>query len=183
MKNPVQDAILKRCSTRAFTAEALTDEQLRALADAALAAPSSMNRQPWQVIVVTDQALIEEMDGDTLETFRAMGNTGVVDRVSSRGGRVFYNAPCVIHLPVCDKDLLDAGIAVENIALAAEGMGLGSCIIGMIGALFSGPKAQAWKQKLQFPETHDYAIAIAVGHKAAEGTPHAQDPGKVTYIR
>ena len=182
MKNAVTDAIFNRCSTRAFTDAALTDEQVNTLAEAALAAPSGMNAQPWQVVVLRNRETLARMDADTLEAMRTLGNAAAVERIASRGGKVLYNAPCLILLPVREGGLMDAGIAAENIALAAQSMGLGSCIIGLTGALFAGKKGEAWRKTLQFLEGYQFGISVAVGYKAAEGTPHARNQGKVTIL-
>ena len=70
---------------------------------------------------------------------------------------------------------LDAGIAVENIALAAEGLGLGSVIIGVIKGAMSGEKKVYFSKALNFPENYEFEIAIAIGHKAVEKEPHEYD--------
>lgn len=78
---------------------------------------------------------------------------------------------------------VDAGIAVQNIALAAESLGLGSLIIGCIRGALQGPKKAYFAEALKFPEGYEYKIAIAVGEKAAEKTPHRCDREKnVTVI-
>ena len=46
--------ILTRVTVRKFTDEPVGDEDLRLLLQAAMAAPSSMNLQPWHFIVVRD---------------------------------------------------------------------------------------------------------------------------------
>ena len=61
---------------------------------------------------------------------------------------------------------LDAGIAVENMALAAEGLGLGSLIIGCILDAMQGEKKAHFAAALDFPADYEYKIAIAFGHKA-----------------
>ena len=48
------EAIYKRASVRAFTDEAVTDDQVRAALRAAMAAPSGGNQQPWEFFVVRD---------------------------------------------------------------------------------------------------------------------------------
>lgn len=49
----VIDALKQRHSTRAFTSETVTTEQIEALLTAASYSPSGANTQPWQVAVVT----------------------------------------------------------------------------------------------------------------------------------
>ena len=63
-----------------------------------------------------------------------MDNT-VKQTIDGFPNNFYYNAPTVLILSA-DKDFkwskLDAGIAAQNIALAAQSMGLGSLIIGII---------------------------------------------------
>ena len=98
----------------------------------------------------------------------------------------YYSAPMVLILSG-DKSFpwsgLDAGIMVENIALAAEGLGLGSVIIGVIKGAMSGTKADYFAKVLKVPENYEFKVAIAIGHKAVEKEPHEYDMGKnVSYV-
>ena len=55
MSNSVLKAIAERYSCRGYTDQVPTDDQLKAIADAAVMAPSAMNLQPWKVIVIKDR--------------------------------------------------------------------------------------------------------------------------------
>ncbi len=70
---------------------------------------------------------------------------------------------------------MDAGIAVENMALAAEDLGLGNLIIGCIFDAIRGEKKEYFSKALKFPENYEYEIAIAFGHKAMNKEPHTYD--------
>ena len=52
--NETLKTIAERYSCRDFAETPLTSEQIKAIVDAALAAPSAMNNQPWHVIMITD---------------------------------------------------------------------------------------------------------------------------------
>ncbi|MFT6389280.1 MAG: nitroreductase [Cellvibrionaceae bacterium] len=52
----VSDALRARKSVRAFTEQAVSEEQVRLILDAARCAPSGVNTQPWRVAVVTGDA-------------------------------------------------------------------------------------------------------------------------------
>ena len=55
------EAILKRRSVRKFTGEIIPREHLEKIVDAGRLAATGSNRQPWDFIVVTDQATIEQL--------------------------------------------------------------------------------------------------------------------------
>ena len=98
----------------------------------------------------------------------------------------YYSAPLVIIISGESGfkwSPVDAGIAVENIALAAEDLGLGNVIIGCIYDALRGEKRESFAKALSFPEGYEYEIAIAVGHKAAAKEPHTYDADRqVSYL-
>lgn len=55
------ELVKSRRSMRAFTTEMVSDEDITKILDAARYAPSGMNFQPWQFIVVRDKEKIEQL--------------------------------------------------------------------------------------------------------------------------
>ena len=97
-----------------------------------------------------------------------------------------YDAPAVV-IPGAPAAFawspVDAGIAVQNMALAAEGLGLGSLIIGCIRRCMEGPRAEELAKALRFEDGFSYQVAVAVGHKATEKAPHTyQRDAQVTIL-
>ena len=98
----------------------------------------------------------------------------------------YYEAPTLFILSA-DKNFswseVDSGIAVENMAIAAESLGLGSLIIGCIKDAMRGENEKYYSEKFKIPEGYEYKIAIAVGYKAMTKVPHEYDINKsVSYI-
>jgi nitroreductase len=175
--------IADRYSCRDFASTPLTTDQLQAIVEAALASPSAMNRQPWHVIAVTDKALIDEMDADGMATL-AMEDKSGYERFLSRGGKLFYNAPCMIIAAADGSSYapLDCGILSQNVALAAHALGLGSVICGMARLPLNGARGESFLKRLHFPEGFVFGMAILVGPPQSGKAPHALDFTKVTYI-
>ena len=175
--NDILNAIEKRSSTRGYTAEKLTDAELEKLLRAGLQAPTAANRQEIHITVVDgSHPILAEIEEEK--------NTQM--NVQTPKANFYYSAPLVLILSG-DKDFpwsaLDAGIAVENISLAAEGLGLGSVIIGVIKGAMSGDKKEYFSKALKFPENYEFEIAIAIGHKAVEKEPHEYDMEKnISYL-
>jgi len=182
--NETLKIITERYSCRDFTGAALKDAEVKALVDAALAAPSGMNRQPWHIIVVNDKGLIDELDVEAMSVLAAAEDKSGYERIKSRGGKVYYNAPCMLLVTSDDSDFaaMDCGILSQNVALAAASLGLGSVICGMAGIPFSGPRGDELKKRLKFPEGHRFAISVLAGAAKSGKAPHELDKGKVTYI-
>jgi len=181
--NPVMQAIRDRYSCRDFSPSPLTEEQVKTLAEAALAAPSAVNRQPWHIIVITDKALIDEFDADAMGIIKAQ-NHEHYQRMAERGGKIFYNAPCLVVIAKDGTDYatLDCGIATQNVALAAHSMGLGNVICGMARIPFGGPRAQEWTKRLQIPDGYEFGMSVCVGTAQSGKEPHELDFAKLSYI-
>ena len=177
MMNDVLSAIEKRSSTRGYTSENLTDTQLETLLKAGLQAPTARNEREIHISVVDGgHPILAEIEAEK----NAQMN------VQAPRANFYYGAPLVLILSG-DRDFpwstLDAGIAVENISLAAEGLGLGSVIIGVIKGAMSGGKREYFSRALKFPENYEFKIAIAIGHKAVEKEPHEYDMEKnISYL-
>lgn len=165
----ILEAMEKRSSTRSYTSKKLTDRELDCLIQAGLQAPTAANRQEIHISVVdgTNPILAE------------------IHNEMTKGGQTphnfYYEAPTVLVLSGESGfkwHALDAGIAVENIALAAEGLGLGSLIIGCIRDAMNGEKKEHFADALKFPDGYEFEIAIAVGYKNLSKEPHTYDISK-----
>ena len=173
----VLKAIEKRFSTRGYTDEKLTKEELDALIRAGLQAPTAANRQEVHITVVDGSNPILKEIEDEKNLGRGIQNPP---------HNFYFEAPVVLILSADETfywSRLDAGIAVENIALAAEALGLGNLIIGCIKDALTGEKRDYFANALKFPEGYEFEIAIAVGHKAVTKEPHEYSVEKnVSFI-
>lgn len=173
----VLDTIAKRSSTRGYTTEALTKDELEKLIHAGLQAPTGANKQELHFTVLKgDNAILAEIEAEK----NALRNLEHVEH------NFYYEAPTVIIISA-DADYkwskVDSGIAVENIALASEELGLGNLIIGCIYDALHGEKRKYFEEKLAFPENYEFEIAIAVGHKAVTKDPHTYNyDAQVTHL-
>ena len=162
----VLKAIEQRFSTRGYTEEKLTDRELEVLINAGLQAPTAANRQEIHFTVVSgNDPILKEIEEEMLKT-RPSRNPA---------HNFYYEAPVLIILSGDESfawSPVDAGIAVENIALAAEGLGLGSLIIGCIRDAMTGEKRDHFSKALKLPEGYVYQVAVAVGHQATSKAPH-----------
>ena len=175
--NEVLAAIEKRSSTRGYTEQKLTKEELDSLIKAGLQAPTATNRQEIHITVV---------DGENPILAEIEKQKNVERDIQNPPHNFYYEAPTVLLLSAetaFSWSKVDAGIAVENISLAAEALGLGSLIIGCIKDALSGEKKDYFADALKFPEGYEFEIAIAVGHKAVSKEPHDYSMEKnVSYL-
>ena len=173
----VIEAIKGRSSTRGYTSEPLTDAELQTLIHAGLQAPTAANKQEIHFTVLKgDNPILTELE----EEKNRLRNITVQEH------NFYYEAPVVVILSADSSykwSPLDAGIAVENMALAAEDLGLGNLIIGCIFDAIRGEKKEYFSKALKFPDNYEYEIAIAFGHKAVNKEPHTYNAdAQVTYL-
>ena len=109
------DLIHARRSIRAYTPEAVSDDDVAEILDAAMAAPSAGNQQPWHFVVIRDRALLAAVPG------------------FHPHARMAPQAPVAIL--VCGDPALerhagywvqDCSAATENLLLAVAAKGLGA---------------------------------------------------------
>ena len=179
--NETLSTIYKRYSCRAFTGEMPPDDDLLAVARAALASPSGLNGQPWRVILVKDRALIADLEAEGLMRVKADPDQSVWERLKGRGGSMFYNAPCVLVV-ASRGGAMDAGILVQTAALAAASLGIDSCICGMAGIPFAGERGGEFKRRLGLPEGFEHGISLLLGYAKAPGKAHEIDLTKLSVI-
>ena len=180
--NETLQTIKNRYACRSYTGEAIEQEKVEAIAMAAVQAPSAMNKQPWEIIVIRDKDFIEEMDAAVMDMFSKQEDKTSYNVMMSRGGKVFYNAPCMYVIAKKENSDLDCGIVAENIALAASSLGLGNVICGIAGLAYNTEKGKEFKAKV-IPEGYEFGTTVLVGYATNEaGTPHEADVTKIKYI-
>ncbi len=153
----VFDVLYARRSVRSYIPDRkVEDEKITKLLQAAMAAPSACNIQPWEFIVVSDDAPLRQ----------------IKDSIAQYGN---YNAPLIVV--VCgyagfipwedDVGTVDCSAAIENMLLAATAMGLGSVWVG-------GFDADALRRLLDIPEDVHPIGVIYLGYPAESPEPRTQ---------
>jgi nitroreductase len=148
------DILFGRRSIRAYTSEPVSDAAIRTLLEAAMAAPSAVARDPWRFIVVRTQAMRELIvqklpHGKMLEQ-APVGLIVCGDLNAAHDGQLSYL-------------LQDCAAAIENILVAAHGLGLGACWLGVHPR---PDRIEHLKTVLTLPPSFVPVAAIAVGHPA-----------------
>ncbi len=182
--NETLQVIAKRYSCRDFDGKMPGRDKLEAIALAAVQSPSGMNRQPWRIVVVNNKTLMDELDAEGMRVLKNGGDSAYYDLILKRGGKLFYNAPCmflILKQPE-NKRETDVGIVSENIALTAASLGLGSVIAASPSIVLKGPNADVFKQKLNLPDGFEFGLSVLVGYAVKEGTPHQPDLTKIQFI-
>jgi nitroreductase len=185
--NELVRIICNRRSVRQYKAKQISDADLTQILDAALSAPNAMNQQKWHFTVVQDKVMLERMVSIIKENMTNSGNEMLANRASVPGYNTFYNAPTVILISADEKARfvqIDCGAAAQNIALAAESLFLGSCIMTSSAYLFASQKGEELKKKLGIPSGYSHICSVALGYKeGANPVAPPRNENVITYIQ
>ncbi len=108
----VLENIAERKSVRKYLNKSVEEDKIDAMVKAGMAAPSGMDRRPWEFVVVTDREALDSM------------------AAKLPYAKMLTNAPLAIV--VCGDTTrssywyLDCSAATQNVLLAAEALGLGA---------------------------------------------------------
>lgn len=110
------ELLLKRRSVRNYTEETVSEQDLNRILSAGLSSPSGRNRKPWELLVVRDRQLLEQLSHCRVGAARMLADAG-----------------CAI-LVFADREKTDVwtedcSIVMSNMHLMASALGLGSCWI------------------------------------------------------
>ncbi len=178
--NPVLSNIMARRSVRKYLDKPVEHEKLEVIVRAGINAPSGMNRQPWIVRVVEDQQLIADVN----EVFKRNNPEQVARDPSFKN--MFRNAPNLICVctPAEGGGELDAGLLGENMMLAAQAMGLGTCCLGgPVRFLNTNADARFFLDRLDIPEGYKLNYILAIGYPDEQPEAKPRDASKVKYIQ
>lgn len=180
MSNPVIDTILNRRSVRRFLDKPLDEKLVSQIVECGLFAPSARNRQNWHFSVISNQETIETINQLTLAGMDRLG----IEK--EEGYHVFYHAPLVIVLSSVIEGYseINAGCALENMAIAAKALGLDSCIIGQTRFMYHQANAVDINRLLKIPEGYEHDLSICFGYR--DGDNPESKPRKenlVDYIK
>ncbi|WP_428565758.1 MAG: nitroreductase family protein [Solidesulfovibrio sp. DCME] len=148
------EAIHTRRSIRAFTAEPVTEADLDAVLRAAMAAPSAGNEQPWHFVVITDRATLDAIPG--VHPYAAMCK-------SAQAAIVVAAEHALEKYP--GNWVLDCAAAVQNLMLAARGLGLGSVWCGLYP---QADRMAAMARLLALPDGVSAHALVVLGHPAQD---------------
>ncbi|TKT69912.1 nitroreductase [Aquamicrobium sp. LC103] len=194
----VLEAISSRRAIRAFRPDPVPHAAIRQILDAAARAPSGSNIQPWQVVVVTGEALRLlgtelvrlSLSGEAGETEYAYyprqwrepylarrrkvgwalyGSLGIergqTDRMARQHARnfCFFDAPVGLIFTL-DRDMeqgswLDLGMFVQNVMIAACGLGLDTCPQAAFCSYH-----QLISKRLSIPADRQIVMGMALGY-------------------
>lgn len=190
----VLEVIRRRRSVRKYRPEPLPDELLRPILDAGRYAPSGGNSQTCHFLAIRDPAVLSELRQLVTREFAKMEITETMypsiknSIARSRGGRYdfFYNAPALVvvaNRKGYGNAMADSAAAIENMLLAADALGVGSCWINQLHWLDENAAVRQYLYTLGLAEDETVCGSAALGYAAeAERPPLPRTGNPVEYI-
>lgn len=158
------EGIYTRRSIRQYTDRPVEREQLMEIIRAGTWAPSGLNNQPWRFVIVKGSEVRNELAKLTKYNF-------IIEKASACIA-VFIDKNAMYSEV---KDHQAIGACIQNMLLAAHGLGLGAVWLGEILK-----SADAVRMLFGLPEEMEIMAVIAVGHPVQQKrTSHRKDVPEV----
>jgi nitroreductase len=168
--NEALSVIKSRRSVRAFLPRQIGDEELKAILEAGIYAPSGQNTQPWFFTVLQNAGLIEKVNDWIIDEAKFVNNPKAREIAATPNAAIFRKAPTVLIVSGNKADPLSVescSCAAQNMMLAAESVGLGSCWICYVGYLGNREQYEAsYRQELKIPEGYVPLFGLTIGYKS-----------------
>ena len=176
------ETIMHRRSIRRFEPKQIEETALQQILQAGLYAPCAGGRQGVIFAVCQDKEVNERLGKikransnprmATATSFVSREQPSIAD--DPKLTNAFYDAPTVITL-FAPKNFLfsvdDSAVAAENMMLAADALGIGSCYIGQGWPAFADPYGQEILRQWNIPADHYAVMQLLLGY-AKEGDKH-----------
>ncbi len=150
--------IFKRRSVRAYTSQAVDGNDIHALLEAAMAAPSASNSRPWHFVAATERNVLN-----------ALAEAHPYGKMLSQA---------TLAVAVCADPSLseryweqDCSAATENLLVAAAALGLGAV---WLGCHPRDERERGIRSVLGIPESVEILSLVSIGHPDEEKPPRTQ---------
>lgn len=171
-ENAVIENLITRRSCRSFIDKPIPGEELEAILQAGVNAPSGMGLQTWQFTAVTNRTKIQQL-------------AAVIEEELGRPGYDMYS-PQVVIIPSNDRASKfgreDNACALENIFLAAHSFGIGSVWINQLQDICDRPAVRSLLGCFGIPEKHVVYGLAALGYPGVELPGRVEKSGKILIV-
>jgi len=154
----VFDIIRKRRSVRFYTDEAIDEDKVKKLVEAAIWAPSGGNTHAWNIVIVQRKEDIEPIKAVSPGI---LGNPTAV-MILCTDKRKAYDKRGEVGSDVVS--IMDISIATQNICLEATELGLGSCMVRSFNR-------DAVRELLDLPENIAPELLVSLGYPKTTPNP------------
>ena len=177
-KNTVIETIMTRRSVRKYQPQAVNRDTMQVIVECGINAPNGQNKQSWEVRVVDNPQLLDEM--------REAMAKGHPDLNPEMVKGCFRDAPTMVFIArdlSYDFSAYDCGLLAENMVLSAWSMGIGSICLGSpVRFLTDNEECKPVLEKLGFSEGYELCLCVGFGYADEEPQAKPREWSKVKYV-
>ena len=177
--NQTIESIISRRSVKKYTDQQVPLELIEQIVKAGTYAPSGMNMQSAKIIAVTNKEMRDRLSHINLEIVKGRNLT-----TSSGHSDPFYGAPVVLVV-LARKDvgtnIYDGSLVMENLMIAANSLGLGSCWIHRAKETFETEEGKQILSELGIPDEYVGIGNCILGYPAPDAL-KPQAPRKDDFV-
>ncbi|NLJ85356.1 MAG: hypothetical protein GX322_02860 [Firmicutes bacterium] len=179
--------ILARRSIRKYRSIPVEEEKISTIVECGQYAPSAMNRQPWHFTVITNRKVLDRISEENRKVLLQSTDERARSRAAEPGFDSFRGAPAAVIVSGDSEASFaaaDCANAVENMAIAACSLGLGSCYIASFKIAMEKPEGAFLLRELGIPKGYRPLYALTLGYSdetLGERAPRRENT--VTFIR
>lgn len=164
------DSIFHRISVRKYEEREVEPEKIEKIIAAGMQAPSAMNQQPWEFYVVTNKEILKKL-----------GESGPYSTPASFAPAAIVSVYQKEGLPVPAFAPIDLSIAMENIWLETDSLGLGGV---WIGTYPMQERMDAVRKVLNIPDDLEVFALFPFGYPAESRLQQGRtDLSRIHYVR
>lgn len=166
--NETLKIIKQRRSIRSFKDEQIKDEELQAVLEAGLYAPNAGD-QAWHFTVVQNKELLDKLNTAAKKAAKQHDFEHLKELGNNEKFNCLYGAPTLVIVSGNEQSPVpldaDCAAATQNLLLAAESIGLGSCWIFFVLLAFYSPQGTELRRELKIPEGYKPYDSAVLGYK------------------
>ena len=176
-ENETIATIMERRSIRKYKPEVVARETLEKIMECGINAPNGQNKQSWEVRVVDNPLVMDEIKAVMAEAYGEKAEMAV---------GCFRGAPVMVFIARdvnYDFSAYDCGLMAENMMLSAQSLGVGSICLGSpVRFINDNPACAPILERLGFSEGYELCLCVGLGY--ADEAPEAKprDKSKVLFV-
>lgn len=185
--NETLKVIKQRRSVRTYKEDQIKDEELQAILEAGQYAPNAGD-QEWHFTVIQNKETLGRLNDIAKEFARQTNVEDLRALGENEKFNCFYGAPTAVIVSAKEHSHVpldaDCAAATQNLLLAAESLGLGSCWVFFDLFAFMTPRGPELLKELKIPAEYKPYTSVALGYKQDESVSILErKPDRITYIR
>ena len=176
--NATIETIMARRSIRKYKDVTVSRDTLNKILECGINAPNGQNKQSWEVRVIDNPALLNEMT-------EAMA-AAHPDIPAEFAKGCFRGAPVMVFIArdlSYDFSAYDCGLMAENIMLSAWSMGVGSICLGSpVRFLTDNDVCKPYVERLGFSEGYELCLCVGLGYADEAPAAKPRNKEKIKFV-